>query len=952
MQDEALRRRDLIIDAVGSAAERFLKAADWRDAIDHVLREFGRATGVSRVHLYQTGSSESGELTCSLRNEFAAPGIEPQISNPLEQGFPIVSGGYGRWAEVLGAGELIHGLRDEMPESERRFLDEEGIRSLLVVPIFVEDQWWGWIGFDECETDREWTAAETDSLRAATGIIGAAIQRERMEKRHHEAEAKYQALVEQIPAIVYISTADDENRTLYISPQVKEVLGYPPIEWLKKPDLWDGMVHPDERDLLLEEVARTNRTGEPFRAEYRMITRWGKEIWIHEDAHLVRDEQGEGRYWQGVMIDMTPQKQVAEKLHEAETKYQALIEQVPVIIYTESLGEDIAVSYMSPRVQDVLGFAAAEFMGKADLWMEQIHPEDKERVVAESARANRESDTYLAEYRIFTKDGRELWFYDEAALIQDEDGEPVCWQGFMMDITGRKETEAALRDAEERFRNLVEQTPAVTYIEAVSSEGIGQTVYISPQVEMILGYPAEDWMANPIKWRDLVHPDDVDAMVASYDAGTETGVPVSMEYRMRARDGRWVWFRDESALVYDLEGQPQFWQGVMHDITSQKETEARRTEAEERYRTLVEQIPAVAYIDALEGTGVTIYISPQAEDLLGYSAQEWVDDPDLWERLIHPDDRERVLAVDAGLRDDQPFDVEYRMIHKDGHELWVHDQARRVHGEDGEPRYWQGVMVDITQRRRAEDLEGELRVERETAQRLRDLDDMKNTFLTAVSHDLRTPLAAILGLSITLERDDLGLVLPDGRDLTRRISDNARKLDRLVTDLLDLDRLTRGILELKLHPTDVGALVRKVVDEADFLGDHPVIAEAESVVLSVDGAKVERIVENLLANTARHTPAGTQVWVKVVPQEGGALISVEDAGPGVLDELRDSVFEPFRQGEGDNEPSPSPGVGIGLSLVARFAELHGGRAWVDERDGGGASFRVFLPQPDTATTFR
>ncbi len=951
MQDEALRRRDLIIDAVGSAAERFLKAPDWHEVIDQVLREVGEATGASRLHLYMTGYLDDGEITSSLRYEFSAPGIEPQITNPIEQDFPMISGGYTRWVDVLGSGDLIQGLREEMPESERRVLEEEGIRSVLVVPIFVEDHWWGWIGFDECETDREWTAAETDALRAAAGIIGAAIQRERMEQRHHEAEAKYQALVEQIPAIVYISAADAENRTLYISPQVKDVLGHGPVDWLKRPDLWDEMIHPDERERLLAEVARTKRTGEPFRAEYRMVTRWGKEIWIHEEAHLVLDEQRTPKYWQGVMIDVTPQKQVAEKLHEAETKYQALIEQVPVIIYTEDLGDAVAVSYMSPRVKDVLGFAAEEFMGGSDKWMELIHPEDKERVAAEAERAQRESDTYLIEYRIFTRDGRERWFYDEAALTRGEDGEPVCWQGFMMDITSRKETEAALRDAEERFRNLVEQTPAVTYIEAVSDD-VGETVYISPQVETILGYPAEEWTANPVKRRELVHPDDIDHMVESYRTGAEAGSPVQMEYRMKATDGRWVWFRDESALVYDLDGRPQFWQGVMHDITTQKETEDRMVEAEERYRTLIEQIPAVAYIDALHGTGVTIYISPQAEDLLGYGAQEWVDDPDLWERLIHPDDLERVLAEDERIGIDQPFDMEYRMIHKDGYEVWIHDQARLVRAEDSQPRYWQGVMVDITQRRRADVLEGELRLERETAQRLRDLDDMKNTFLTAVSHDLRTPLAAILGLSITLERDDLGLVQPDGRDLTRRISDNARKLDRLVTDLLDLDRLTRGILEPKRHPTDVGALVRKVVDDADFLGDHPAIVEAESVGLSVDGAKVERIVENLLANTARHTPAGTQVWVRVGPQEGGVLITIEDAGPGVLDELRDSVFEPFRQGEGDESPSPSPGVGIGLSLVARFAELHGGRAWVDEREGGGASFRVFLPQSDAPTTFR
>jgi signal transduction histidine kinase len=115
----------------------------------------------------------------------------------------------------------------------------------------------------------------------------------------------------------------------------------------------------------------------------------------------------------------------------------------------------------------------------------------------------------------------------------------------------------------------------------------------------------------------------------------------------------------------------------------------------------------------------------------------------------------------------------------------------------------------------------------------------------------------------------------------------------------------------------------------------------------VDGAKVERIVENLLANAVRHTSVGTQIWIRVNASDDGVLIAVEDAGPGVPEDLRIAVFEPFRQG---TEGGPSPGVGIGLSLVARFSELHGGRAWVEEREGGGASFRVFLPGGPSGTT--
>jgi signal transduction histidine kinase len=259
-------------------------------------------------------------------------------------------------------------------------------------------------------------------------------------------------------------------------------------------------------------------------------------------------------------------------------------------------------------------------------------------------------------------------------------------------------------------------------------------------------------------------------------------------------------------------------------------------------------------------------------------------------------------------------------------------------------------MLDITERKDAERaVEHALTLEREATARLRALDDMKNTFLQAVSHDLRTPLAAILGLAVTLERADLELEVEEGHDLARRIAGNARKLDRLVTDLLDLDRLARGIVEPKLHPSDVSMLVRRIVNESEVSSSREVIVEAQPVVVPVDASKLERIVENLLANAARHTPSTTRVWVRVEATEDGAVIAVEDEGAGIAPEYRAAVFEPFRQGP--DAPTHSPGVGVGLSLVARFAELHGGRAWVEERDGGGSSFRVFLPavpaEPET-----
>jgi signal transduction histidine kinase len=247
---------------------------------------------------------------------------------------------------------------------------------------------------------------------------------------------------------------------------------------------------------------------------------------------------------------------------------------------------------------------------------------------------------------------------------------------------------------------------------------------------------------------------------------------------------------------------------------------------------------------------------------------------------------------------------------------------------------------------REQELKDGLRRELAAADKLRAADDMKDTFLRAVSHDLRTPLTAMLGVAVTLERTKLNLPRDQALDLIGMLVEKTRKLERLLKDLLDLNRLEEGVLEPNRSLTDVRELVHRVVTEVDQLAGWPIDIEAEPIQAYIDGPKVERIVENLLLNTTRHTPPGTRVWVKALARGSDLELIVEDAGPGVPAELAGTIFEAFRRAGG---PGPAPtmahhrGVGIGLSLVARFAALHSGHAWVDERWGGGAAFHVLLP---------
>ena len=1212
-------RRDAILQAVADAAEWLLIAADWRFAAHDVIARLGIAAEVSRAYVIENHPGPDGATLGSLSVEWCAPGIPSNEGNEFLTGYDWEHG-FGRFAELHRAGEPVMGaVADFLPE-ERPELERQGIVSLVELPVMVRGAWWGVVGFDDCATVRDWTGAEIDALRAAATLLGAAIGRQLQDEEVRRSERRYRQLVERLPGITYTdevpadggpavqgfvspqvldilgypperftddplfwfsvmhpedrdrlraagafdsadtSLFDEEYRmiaadgrtvwvhdssipifaqdgsleyflgftiditerrlaeerqrateqryrdlverlpavtylqsvvpgtsvaaaTTYMSPLIEGMLGYPVDRWYSDVGFWRQIAHPDDRELIESMEAQSEETGGSFSYDHRLIAADGRVVWVHEEAVLIRTADDAPPYWQGFILDITEGRRAEEQLRQAEERFRLIVERTPAVTYQEGhagLGTyDLSTltSYVSPQIESITGFPANRW-NESGFWLERIHPEDRERVQAESSAANDSGEPYRQDYRMIAADGRIVWFHDESQLIRDDDGQPLYWQGVMVDITDRKEAEEQLRQAEERFRSIVERTPAIVYQELPSSGAArnASVVFVSSQIERILGYAQDAWIV-PGAWIDMVHPDDRARMLATGAASSDVGAPYSDEYRMIAADGRVVWFHDEAVLISDEHGLPLMWQGVMVDITDQKAAEERFRDAEARYRALVEHIPAVVYTETIDADPERFYISPQVEEVFGWTDEEWrwtpnfwfdnihpddletvkeVDrrstetrqaysmdyrfrhrdgrwlwvrdeamflpgsegegywqgfllniterkesevalseaelkfrtiveqnqaifytqeidpgdptisnttyiapgntemigytlaeiqaDPALWRRIVHPEDRERVFEADAASNrgeGDDHFSLEYRMLAKDGRVVWVQDEARLVRLPDREP-YWQGFLLDITERKQTEaQLERALAVEREAARRLRALDEMKNTFLQAVSHDLRTPLAAILGLAITLERGDVQLEDHEAKDLARRIAGNARRLDRLVTNLLDLDRLSRGIVAPKLEPTDIGDLARRAVEESELLSSARVRLDIAPTVLPADASKVERIMENLLANTARHTPASATIWVRVHPVDDGGIILVEDNGAGVEEPLREAIFEPFRQGP--DAPSHSPGVGVGLTLVRRFAELHGGRAWVEPRVGGGASFRVFLP---------
>ena len=288
---------------------------------------------------------------------------------------------------------------------------------------------------------------------------------------------------------------------------------------------------------------------------------------------------------------------------------------------------------------------------------------------------------------------------------------------------------------------------------------------------------------------------------------------------------------------------------------------------------------------------------------------------------VHPEDRPRLKeAGRRAFRDQRPFSVEYRIIPPAGGQRIVHTRGRVVDDGSGSPARLVGTAQDVTEQRQAEILRADI--------------------LSIVSHELRTPLAAILNFAMTLSQKGDELGRETAAHMIGQVGKQARRIDRLLGDLLEIDRLRHGFVAPAREPTDVLELVSQVA--YSNRGDHAISVEGEPTRANLDAPKIGRIIDNLVSNAVKHTPCGTPITVRLQREGADLLIAVDDEGPGIPEEYKTSVFELFDRG--DKATSDESGTGIGLALVARLSALHGGYAWVEDTAAGGASVRVLLPE--------
>jgi len=492
---------------------------------------------------------------------------------------------------------------------------------------------------------------------------------------------------------------------------------------------------------------------------------------------------------------------------------------------------------------------------------------------------------------------------------------------------------------ERRYRTLVEELPAALYISSLDETSYA--LYVSPAIVHLLGYSLEEWRRNPRLFDEILHPRDHDAVLASVEKAKRTGEPHEAEYRLLRSDGAIVWIRDRAVTVRDERGRPLHWQGFLIDVTARKNAEAR-------YQTLAEQLPLITYIDTpYSADEAASYVSPQIEDILGYTLEEWHADPQFFIEHLHPDDCARVREAQRVARETgTALELEYRFMAKDGSIVWLHDSYTVVRDEAGKPWYTQGYALDVTARKQAEaDREALLAQAQLQNERLREVDRMKDEFVALVSHELRTPLTSIRGY-LELLLDEAEAFETTHTDWLGVIDRNSERLLALVEDLLLKAQVNAGKVSLSMKDVDIVGIVEQSVKAgapvAAARGVALTCSTAPLPHVAADPVRIGQVIDNLISNALKFTPSGGRVEVRASLNDDRAQVEIADTGAGMSDDEQSRLFERFYRTPYAHEAAV-PGVGLGLSIAKAIVEAHGGKISCASVAGAGTTFAIELP---------
>jgi PAS domain S-box-containing protein len=664
-----------------------------------------------------------------------------------------------------------------------------------------------------------------------------------------------------------------------------------------------------------------------------MTRKDGERFWASGITIGVRDEAGDLIGFTKVLRDLTERKQYEERLKESQLYSRLLTETLPQMVW--SWRSDGECDYLSPQWVRYTGILESEQLGFG--WLNQLHPDDQERAFKAWTNTVKGNDIYDMEFRIRGADGNYRWFKSRALPLRTEEGAVLKWFGTSTDMEDQKRVEALLRENEERLRTerdfsneIIDTLPGVFYL----FDRQGKFRLWNKNLEDITGHSGDEIaLMAPL---EFIVEEDRPAVERKIEE-----VFVSGEANIEAR-----------LLTINGLGVPYFFTGRRIVIDGQPHLIGSGMDISERWRGE----ETAAYLAAIVESSDDAIISTDlqgnikswnrgAERIYGYTAAETIGKP---VTMLLPPDRwnEEPRILELIRRGDRIDHYETIRRRKDGTNINISLTVSPILNHVGDVIGASKTSRDITWRKRAEEEREQLLAsERDSRSEAEEANRLKDEFLATISHELRSPLNAILGWARLLREPDMRW--DQMERALETIERNAQAQARLIEDLLDVSRIVSGKLSIQMRPVTLNSMVQSAVADlrlaAESKGIDLRLTEDEEIKLIGDADRLQQVVWNLLSNAIKFTPEGGRVEVGLKRVGERAELWVRDTGRGISPEFLPHVFDRFRQATRTDARSRA-GLGLGLAIVRHIVEAHGGNVTVESAGVGlGATFVCKLP---------
>ncbi len=635
--------------------------------------------------------------------------------------------------------------------------------------------------------------------------------------------------------------------------------------------------------------------------------------------------------------DITARQQSEEALRQSEERFRSAFTNTTIGMFIVS--RECKFLQVNEAICQILGYSEAELLNLT--FAEITDPDDLARDLSYVNKIlNGEMKTYNLENRLIHKNGNLVWGLLSVGLVRDHQNHPLYFVSQFQDITQRLQAEKALKESEQRFERAIKG----------SNDGIWdwfdvhqEQIWYSPRFFEIIGYQPNEFQPTLTRFRNFIHPDDLQPVFQAIENHLRFNIPYFIEYRWLHKLGDYIWVRVKGEALRDEQGNPVSMAGSLTDITEQKLAELSLRQSEARWRHLIEaNIVGIIFADF---EGKILEANDAFLRMIGYSREELETGQLGWDTITPPEgkeaDQERVQKILTN-QILPPHEKEY--LHKDGTRIPVILGVTLLE----EQNICVAFILDITQQKQ---IEIELQKAKEQAEAA---NSAKSTFLSNMSHELRTPLNAILGFTQLMVRDST--LASYHRENLQIINRNGDDLLLLINDILSISKIEANRVILEEKTFDLYQLLEDLEDtlklRATSKGLELIIERAPNLpqYLQTDERKLRQVLINLLDNAIKFTHQGS-VILRITPLEqslnpGSAPpdytieFEVEDTGAGVAPEELNTMFDAFVQTSSGRHSQQ--GTGLGLPISRRFVELMGGQIQVSSEIGRGTRFQFTI----------